>query len=573
MVITAAGVWWLARPAPVETTPVRFGIPPPPQTRLGQFLVLSPDGRHLAFFAQDSGTQRLWVHSFETGESRVLLRAGAVNGSPFWSPDSRFIGFTGEGSLKTIDLEGGLATARTPALQFAGGSWSDTGQIVYAQATAGLVQISATGVEPPTPLTSVDKARGEVSHTGPWFLPGGRTFLYLRSTTDPAGSGIYVGTIDTPPDRQDLTRLVPTRQNAIYAPGRGNDPGRLLFLRDGTLVAQAFDPQTLTLSGEPERVADDIGTGAGGTSSYPFFSVSTTGTLAYRRSQTTVGSAVWVLPTGQETGALTEPLERLHNPRLSPDGRRVALMVNQDLWIYDVGGRPPIKLTSGGSHFSPLWSPDGRTLAIEQNNLVVGIAADGSDAAQRPLSPPQGHFHPHGWSADGTELLLVDMASATGRADIVKVLVRQPDAPSGVVTTSSVEGAAGAALSPDGRWLAYVSDQTGRPEIWVRPYQQSGAAVRISPNGGFEPVWSRDGRALYYREATRIMKAAVRTTGAFNFSPAAPQFESRFVHTGQPPTYDVAADGRFIMIKSADASSAPFNIVLDWVATLRSRAR
>src|SRR5262245_58700519 len=188
----AAGtaVWSLTRTMPAIVSPVRFTIAPPAQTQLVQFFALSPDGRSLAFFVTESGPQRLAVHSLETGETRVLARAGVVSGAPFWSPDSRLIGFVGEGKLKKIDTAGGPAEAICEGPNFAAGTWGADGTILFATATRGVMRVSASGGTP-TQLTAVDPARKEVSHTGPWLLPGGRRFLYLRSSTEPGNAGLY----------------------------------------------------------------------------------------------------------------------------------------------------------------------------------------------------------------------------------------------------------------------------------------------------------------------------------------------------------------------------------------------
>jgi Tol biopolymer transport system component len=572
-VVTGAAVWFLARPTPAAATPVRFTVPPPafPVT-LGQFVALSPDGRNLAFFASEAGVNRLWVHSFDTGETRVLPRAGGVSGAPFWSPDSRFIAYSGEGKLKKIDPSGGPPEVISDAPpSFAGGTWSADGVVVFADATRGLMRVPAVGGTA-IALTVIDPARRETEHTGPWFLPDGRRFLYLRSSREAANGGIYVGTVDAKPAEQSLTRLVPAQQNALYAPPRGTGVGHLLFMRDGALLAQSFDARRLQLSGEAVRVADQVGTGIGSTSTYGFFSASQSGALMFRSGQRTAGSAVWVSRAGQEMAPMTTVLDSPNNPRLSPDDRRLAMIAGGDLWVYDVEGRPPVKLTFGGSHFSPLWTRDGRLIAHEENNVVVALPADGSGGPPEPMSPAQGHFHPHGWSADGREIVLVGVSGPTQTPDILRFSLEEKAEPKSVISTPANEGLLGAALSPDARWLAYASDETGRQEIWVRPYPGPGSAIRISPNGGVEPLWAKSGHELFYREQTRIMVVAVSATHAFTFKPAALLFESRFFHAGQVPTYDVAADGRFVMIKLADAAAAPVNIVLDWAATLETHA-
>jgi Tol biopolymer transport system component len=562
------GVWLFTRTKPSVATPISFTVPPPPApATLGQFLALSPDGRRLAFFASEAGANRLWVHTFDTGETRVLSSAGSVSGAPFWSPDSRLIAYVGEGKLKKIDPAGGPPEVIADAPQsFAGGTWSERGVVIFADASHGLMRVSAAGGTP-TPLTVVDSGRKETSHTGPWFLPGGRRFLYLRSSTEAGDGGVFVGDVDAKPADQNLTRLLATQQNPQFAPARETGVGHLLFMRGGALMAQTFDPLKLELTGEARRVADQVGVGVGGTVSYGFFSVAQSGALAFRHGQRITGSAVWVSRAGQEIAAISTRLDEPSNPKLSPDEHKLALIVNGDLWVYDVEGRPPVKLTFGGTHYSPLWTRDGRRIAHEANNVVVALPADGGGAPE-PMSPTSGHYHPHGWSADERDIILVAVPGPTKSPDIVRFSLKGSGDPQTVVATAAVEGIQGAALSPDGRWLAYASDETGQQEIWVRPYPGPGRATRVSPNGGVEPVWAKSGRELFYREQTRVMAVAVAVGNDLTFKPAAPLFESRYVHIGQPPTYDVAADGRFVMIKLADGAVSPFNIVLDWEATL-----
>jgi serine/threonine-protein kinase len=266
---------------------------------------------------------------------------------------------------------------------------------------------------------------------------------------------------------------------------------------------------------------------------------------------------------GNEAGAIAPGIERPTNPRLSPDGRKLAIVTGSDLWVYDVEGRPPIKLTFDGGALSPLWTPDGRRIAFEATNVMKAIAADGSGGALEPMSPATGHYHPIGWTDNGREIILATLGAT---ADVVKFPIGQKGDLQPIVATQAAEGLNGGAVSHDGRWLAYASDQTGRNEIWVRPLAGPGAAVRVSPDGGVEPTFSRNGRELFYREVNRIMAVVIKADAELNFDPPKPLFESRYVHAGQPPTYDVAADGRFVMIKASETAAAPFNILLNWAA-------
>ena len=249
---------------------------------------------------------------------------------------------------------------------------------------------------------------------------------------------------------------------------------------------------------------------------------------------------------GSEEEALADsPLGVPQHPRLSPDGSRFAVSVQGDVWVYDVAGRPPIKLTfdwdnfseptSGSGNFSPLWTPDGQRIVYERNlnslSSLWAVSADGSSTVPEQVSPA-GHFHPHGWSADGSELVAVQLDVP----DTVRWPIAEPDRLEPIVATPSDEGFWGTTLSPDGRWLTYVSNQTGQAEIWVRPFPGPGTPVRLSPNGGTEPVWARDGKELYYLEGDAILAMSIDAEDSFNFQPPERLFETSFLNTSAGST-------------------------------------
>jgi Tol biopolymer transport system component len=290
-----------------------------------------------------------------------------------------------------------------------------------------------------------------------------------------------------------------------------------------------------------------------------------------------MGTPVWVDRSGREVAAVTPtPLAGVQHPRLSPDGHRLALIADTDLWVYDLSGRPPIRLTRDGSHFAPVWTPDGRSLIFETASPapLLSIAADGSSAPIR-VSPVE-HYHPHGVTADGRNILAVAVdGGGSGGSDIVTIPLGggegkpQPQ-PRPLVQTPGREGFEGLTFSPDGRWFAYTSDATGRLEIWVQPYPGPGVPVRVSPGGGVEPVWARNGRELFYIEGRKVMSVAVNAGSTFDFKPATTLFEAVYMLNGQPPSYDVAADGRFLMIKQNGEPAAPtMVVVLNWFDELK----
>ena len=413
LLLTAiAGLLFARRgePPPVLNQ-VRFVISLPGAVTIDAPIV-SPDGRSVAFLGQTSdapNTPRLWLHSLHSGESRQLFQANKIAGTPFWSPDSRFIAFFADGKLQRMDVAGGAVhTVCDLRGLSSGGSWSRNDVIVFS--TDVLMRVPASGGTP-APLTALDVARKEIGHYLPRFLPDGRRFLYLRVSPTTDASGIYVGTLDAKPEQQDTSRLVATRAGPIYAPPQQGQTGRLLFLRGSTLMAQAFDPMRLELGGEAVPVADHVASPAIPSSRYAHASVSDTGLLAYRLSETFTGVPVWVDRDGREQGsAVQDPLPEPQNPRLAPDGKRLALMLEGNLWVYDLTGKPPVKLTFDGRSDIPLWTRDGRRVVYASNASPTGlrcVSSTGSGNETPQLESPIGHYHPHAWSADGREMIAV----------------------------------------------------------------------------------------------------------------------------------------------------------------------
>jgi Tol biopolymer transport system component len=568
----AAGsaVWWFNRPAPIRRAPITFQVLPRDAQRFANFFNLSPDGTRLAYLAGDlQGRLALWIRSLETGEVREITRAGSFNSSIIWSPDGRSLAFNGLNGFMRFDIEGDPPQHLATVTSWAGGDWTTGDVILFGRLNGPLMQISAKGgtaVE----VTSLDASRGETGHLNPMFLPDGRHFIYLRSSTNPANSGIFIGSLDAKPEEQPLERLISATENALYVRlPESSSAGRLLYLRDGALMAQAFDDRALKLVGDPVRVADDIGVAP---ATYAHVSVSKTGTLAYAtRAASTGGTPTWIDRTGRELGiAGGAETEGVIYPRISPDGKRVALVTSGDVWAYDLTGRPPVRLThldTPGTNYSPIWTPDGQTIVYEPagSRELRAIAADGSVTAARSLSPP-GHLHPLDWSADGTELLVAKLTGGEGSTswDILRIPFGKSGDPIPVVATPAAEGGGGAALSPNKRFLAYTSDTTGTREIWVRPYPGPGPAERISPNGGTEPVWSRDGRELVYLENNRFMSVKTSTEGRFTFSAPTFLFETQIARSVQPPSYDLAPDGRFLVTKAPRRPPTPINVIVNW---------
>jgi Tol biopolymer transport system component len=578
VVAIALGPWvvtHLRESAPPPVPVLRVPVRPPAGLRMEPGLAISPDGLSLAFRASRRGEPvRLWIRDLATMEVRDLPGTdGAL--VPVWSPDSRHVAFADLSGLKRVEVAGGPVTS---IAERAGPSvaWAPDGSIVFNANTqpssSGTVlwRLLPTGGEP-VAITTHDPVSGDTDHLVHEFLPDGRRFLFSAGP----GNRLLIGSLDGGP----ATRLGEGLQQVTYAP-----PGYLLFLRGDTVMVQSFDAERGALTGEAQpfigqvSAAFNIGRGV--------FSVSRNGVMVYSQGTAAPGGLpVWVDRRGNETPvAGMAPNVAVEFPRVSPDGRRVAFVSNGDIWVGDLGGRPPIRLTFDGTRlpaFTPLWTPDRQRLVFERGGPDAGlwsIPADGrTDEPERVAT--DAHYHAHAWSPDGRELIVARLAS--NESDIVAVPFGGTGQPRTLLATWAWEGVAGLAVSPDGRWLAYTSNPTGRMEIYVRPFAGDGAAVRVSADGGSEPQWSRDGRELFYREAERMLAARVipGPNSEPQFDAPVVLFESEYVRGDlyQPPSYDVASDGRFLLLKWTTGSAPterPMVIFSNWQSEFeRQRAR
>jgi eukaryotic-like serine/threonine-protein kinase len=554
-------------PAPVSM--VRFSVPPPSGHAFrsdAAFAAVSPHGLHILYCAVASKPPtRLWLYSLATQDARELPGTERASGG-IWSPDSRSIAFVVDGRLKRLDIAGGSIQTLAEIKEALGGSWNRDGIIILGSSNSGLLRVSAAGGEV-VPLTTLDTAKKEAAHILPQFLPDGRRFLF---TVLPANV-VKLGSLDS----SAQSEVLKVGTHAWYA-----SPCYLLFARQGTLVAQRFDASSAIVSGDPVPVAEGVRMFAG---TWGLFSTSENGTLVHETGDTAAGGRpIWVDRKGQSTPVAPEGFDDAQYPRLSPDGRRLALIRAGDLWVQDLAGRPPIRLTFDGKdsrHFSPLWTPDGQRIVYEtQSPSRLRVLPSDASSATPTMFGPDGHFHPHGWSADRRELVAARLGSdARARTpnDIVALSMVGDTAPRDVVVTPAEEGMEGLSVSPDGRWLAYAANPTGQTEIWVRPYPGPGAPVRVSPGGGAEPVWARNGRELFYVDSPKeqLMAVSIQAEPELRFSAPVALFDVReFAFSSQPPSYDVAADGRFLMIKPAGnlaPGKRPLTVVLNWAEELR----
>jgi len=554
-----------SRPPP-DAPAFRLEVTTPPTTDPMSFAI-APDGESLVFAAQSLGAQRLWVRSLVTGAVRTLAGTDDAR-NPFWSPDSRSIGFFARAKLKRIDLESGSIRELTNAVNSFGGSWNRDGVIVFSgNATGPLLRIAASGgaVDAVTAL-----APGQLSHRTPSFLPDGRHFLFYATGPGDA-HGVYVGQLDDTASR----RLLDATSAAIFS------ANHLLYVRQSTLFAQPFDSARLNLSGQAIAIGDDVGTAA----SVAAGSASDTGVLTYRTSATGgLRQLTWFDRSGKELGRLGELMVNT-SVSLSPDDRRAAVSrvvdSNPDIWLFDVDRGRPLRLTSDPAiQISAIWSPDGSRVTFQSHQdgpgdlyeMPVSGANDPPRLLLREPANNTGTF-PNDWSPDGKVLLYQTFDRST-RFDIWALPQQGDRKPFPVVQTQFDEK--DAQFSPDGKWIAYSSDESGRMEVYAQHFPGPGGKIAISTSGGAQPRWRRDGRELFYLAPdSRLMAVSIAfSREAIDPGAPVPLFATHVGSVAQGitrPQFAVAADGqRFLLNTLSDEGNlSPITVVVNWTRRAR----
>jgi len=543
---------------------MRVDINVPPTTDPFSF-ALSPDGLAMAFVAAGSNGSQLWVRRLDSLAPRSLPGTEGAQ-FPFWSPDSQSVGFFAGNKLRRTDVVGGTPQALTNVITPAGGTWRADGTILFVPNSAGQIfRISANGGSA-TPLTP--RSEHDSAQRFPYFLPDGDHFLFYMSRSG-AGSqpaGVYIGALD----RTDAQFLLTADGSALYT------SGHIFFVRQGALLAQSFDPQSMRLIGSATHVADDVAIGA---SSILPASASAAGSIAYRSGGTTrLRRLVWFDRSGKELGVASDERALATSPSLSPDGRTVAMQVstqqNTDVWLLDLERKVSTRLTiQPGIDALPVWSPDGARIVFNSfqdkgNGLYVkGIngakeeevhAADRSDVATAC-----------DWSPDGRFILYRSVDQPTGTYDLWALPVAGDRKPIPVVRTPFDER--DGQFSPDGNWLAYQSDESGKPEIYVQPFPGPGTKIRISANGGTQVRWRRDGQELFYIGAdNQLMAVSLKKTssGQLEIGASTALFKTRILGlTGVlRQQYVVTADAQRFLINVVgdDASTSPITLLVNW---------
>jgi Tol biopolymer transport system component len=539
-------------------------------------VAISPDGRTLAYVGIDGNSTGIYLRRMGSLDVKLLPNTHGATG-PFFSPDGQWIGFFADGKLKKISVDGGAAIALADADPTVerGGTWSPDGSIIYApDFSSGLMRVSATGGTP-VPLANPDNQKGERSFRWPQVLPDGKHVLFTVGTMNNPG---YYGdaTIDA------VSLATGKRQVVLKGASMASYvvPGELVYAHDNVLYAVPFDPASLRVTGTPVPVVDQVGGNSG--SGAAFFAVSASGTLAYAPGSNVSAQSKVVWVDRQGTGTpIPLPANAYSMPRLSPDGKEMALTAGpglgsqaNDVGIYDFGRKTFNRLTFGGGRFLAVWTRDGKQVTYGRQgggaNGIYSKPADGSGVTQLLWAiSGQVTMIPSSWTP-GDKALVVDEQGTATRGDIL--LLRPGEkTPQPILATSANEY--DPVLSPDGHWLAYVSDESGHDEVYVRAFPGPGGMWQISAGGGNAPVWRKDGRELFYISGDKMMAVDIQTQPTFSAGTPHELFHGGFQQSNFPFTgYDVSPDAkRFVMIAPSgnDQGRTQINVVLNWTNELR----
>ena len=560
--LLAGGVGWVTRSggpaAPIPERRVEITTPPTPDP---VSLAISPDGEKLAFVAIEDGRTQLWVRTLESGAAQPLRGTDGPS-FPFWSPDSRSLGFIAGEKLRRVGLDGSASRALGPAIIGPGGTWSRDGTILYPMVPdSWLFRISENG-GPMVPLPGSTRGPGE---RYPQFLPDDRHFLYFVAESH----AVFLGTVDGPERR----KLFDADAAAVVAP-----PAHVLFVRDRVLYAQRFDFTRLQVIGEPVSLASGVAVHPYGGAAV---SASANGSIAYRTGSATLDRQfVWFDRSGARVGVVGEPdAAGPGNPALSPDGRRVAfsrtIEGNTDLWIADVERGVPTRFTSEPTpEISPVWLPAGASILFSrvdpESKFALYVKPSSTDGDATPLSSSPLAAIAMDYSRDGRYVLYrTGPQTREAQWDIWAVPTTGDRTPLPVVQSPFDDRTA--QFSPDTRWIAYESNESGQFEIYVRPFPGPGASMRVSASGGSQPRWRRDGGEIFYLTPdSRLMAVPVRlpqSGTAIAVDSPVPLFfmpVTSTVQGGLTFEYDVSADGRTFLVNArVEQTTAPISLILN----------
>ena len=570
VVAAVAGIGWMfagvRSVTPTRTLQLNVNPPAGGEFRPDAGIAMSPDGSTLAFVARVGDSNQLWVRRLESAENREL--AGTDGAAfPFWSPDSQSIAFFASGKLKRTELAGGTPVVLCDVTRGRGGTWNKAGTIVFNGYNDGpLLRVSASGGTP-VPLTTLDATRGENSHRWPEFLPDGRRLLYFARSADPQKAGMFLTSLDHPEVRK---LILQTRESASYA-DTSHAAGHLLWTRGDDLLAQAFDARSETLEGKVSVVVHGPFAGLGG-SERRLFSAATDGTLAVQRAEAQTTQLTWYGRDGRITGTAGAPESYVgeaggYEMAISPAETHVALIRRDgnaaNVWVMDLARGITVTRLNGTAH--PLWSPDEQRVAYVRGappNIYIDSLNGGHEERVTNTMHTQQLWD---WSPDGTFLLyteLLNEVSAAGQPHFWVVSLTGDRKP--VAFAPEESAAREGRFSPDGKWIAYTSEETlGRAEIYLRRFPSDGRKWRVSDKGGSLPRWRHDQRELMYvaPNGTLTVVSIVTTERDVQLSTPTPLWTL-------PGTFDVARDGKqFLVLRPvAEREASPMVVVTNWPA-------
>jgi eukaryotic-like serine/threonine-protein kinase len=554
---------------PYGRTFLQFSLPAPGHASYWSAPAISPDGRVVAFAAGTPNGQRmLWIQPLGGSKAKPVQNTDGAT-APFWSPDSKALGFFAGGKLKTVAAGGGAVTVLCDVeAAAAGGTWNRNGVILFARGFYdGLYRISASGGTPER-VTRLDSRHGERAQLWPHFLPDGKHFLFYTLARDETSNGIAAGSLDS----RARTHVLQADTNAIYTErlAKHRTHGFLLFARGRKITAKAFDPVQLTVGSEELTFSDDIAY-LKAIRLLPA-SVSSSGLFAWQSIDEPKHQLVWLSRTGRQTGVLNEP-GIYGSPRLSRDGRYVAVDRGapdedvSDIWLYAVDSYRRYQFTAEPTHKgAPVWSPDGSQIVYFSNpggHFDLFRRRMGTSVQQETIANSSADKYPCDWSADGKYLLYGSLGASTN-SDLWAMPIKTGGDPFMFLQTVNAEGYA--RFSPDAHWVAYQSDESGRSEVYVEAFPRADRHSKrwqISNDGGGLPKWRGDGKELYYvTENGRMMSVTVNFTDGV--APQTPRM--LFQAAALPHTwamFDVTSDGgRFLVNTPREwSSSSPIVVV------------
>jgi Tol biopolymer transport system component/tRNA A-37 threonylcarbamoyl transferase component Bud32 len=560
--------WGRSESTPMSRLVSRFALQAPVGMRLAGRPALSPDGTQIVYAVEQGGVRRLFLRRIDQFDATPLVGTDGAS-SPAFSPDGQWLVFLADSKLQKMSLAAAAAPVTFSVLNntLGGVSWTSADTIVFGQFQHGLSTVSSEGGEPRaiTKLTSPD----QVDHHNPIILPGGKAVMF----TSHHGKEQFSVVVESLASGERKV-LIESGFDARYLAS-----GHLVYGAEQAVLAVSFDLSRLEVTGAPVRLVEHVANTP--LSGFANYALSASGTLVYQPEQGISGRAfVWVDPLGVES-VLPISARGFSGPKISPDGKRLAFAVadgdSQDIWTYELAADRLSRVTLGGLNRWPAWSADGRRLTyVSVRAGVHELVSQVIDASSQTLLSSQSTLAPAEWTTDDRALIY----SESPPNGLTETLVFRPDnaAPrSTALRHAANAGDRAPSLSPDGRWLAYMSDATGPYEICVAPFPATGARHLVSVDGGESPLWRRDGRELSYRRVAAVFTVSVDTTKGFSAGKPMHQFDGGYVSTvfsmAGSVDYDRAPDGRFLLVKLSEEEKASprLNVVVNWTDELARR--